>query len=68
AERGGARVRAMPGITSSEDELPARRKKPVASPSAPAAKEARPAHPAAKKKGGPASKSPAKKARPRKKY
>ncbi|WP_186009837.1 ribonuclease R [Burkholderia gladioli] len=68
AERGGARVRAMPGITSSEDELPARRKKPVASPGAPAAKEARPAHPAAKKKGGPASKSPAKKARPRKKY
>lgn len=69
AERGGARVRAMPGITASEDELPARRKKPVASPGAPAAKEARPAHPAAKKKGGgPASKSPAKKARPRKKY
>lgn len=68
AERGGPRVRAMPGILASEDELPTCRKKPVASQNAPAAKEARPAHPAAKKKGGPTSKSPAKKARPRKKY
>ncbi|MEX3583388.1 MAG: ribonuclease R [Burkholderia sp.] len=67
AERGRARLGAVQGTTSSEEELPARRKKPAASPVASADKEARPAHPAAKK-GRPASKSPAKKARPRKKF
>ncbi|KAF1009928.1 MAG: ribonuclease R [Burkholderia sp.] len=69
AEHGSSCLRAMPpDITSNVDEPQARRKKPVANPSAPSGKETRLTHSVTKKKGGLTSKSPAKKARPLKKY
>ncbi len=71
-ERGAARVRPMAGVTS-EDDTPARGGK-APNVQAPAAKESHPSRTASRKKGGPggqggpATKSAAKKARPRKKY
>ncbi|KAF1052333.1 MAG: Ribonuclease R [Burkholderia gladioli] len=68
-ERSGARVRAMPGITSDDDAPPpSRRQKSAAAAPTSAAKDANGPRAASKKKGGAPAKSAAKKARPRKKY